>query len=46
MGEGKEAATETICETAQMSDVTDSKAAIINMFKEVKRIMLKEVKEI
>lgn len=38
---GKEAATETICEIAQKSTVTDFKAAFINIFREVKGIVLK-----
>lgn len=44
-GGGKEEATETISETAQMSEVTDLKAAVINTFREVKGIMLKDVRD-
>lgn len=41
----KKQATQTACESNQMSDLTDFKEAIINMLKEQKQTMIKEVKE-
>ena len=43
----KKKATETACESNQMLDLTenDFKAAIVNMFKEIKETMVKEVEK-
>lgn len=44
---GKKQVTETTCESNQMLDLRGKqfKVAIINMFKELKKTMVKEVKE-